>query len=154
MWYTPIVHSSHWLQRTPGSAFHQKNSNLKAPSGNKSGFFETLSPVAPSTGHWLCSPLVWTLDWNKLGARRGSRHVVKSAVTDPIAYFCCTSLCICYFSHLDFGHLRHKFLAQPSVSLHVGLGLTLRLPFNKRPLIWIYSTDEHHDHWILRLDYQ
>lgn len=154
MWYTPIVHFSHWLQRTPGSAFYQKNSNLKSPSGNKSGFFETLSPVAPSIGHWLSSPLIWTFDRNKLGAKRGPRHVVKSGVMDPIAYFCCRSLFICYFSNLYFGHLSHKFLAQPSVFLHISFCLILHLPFNKRPLVWIYSTDEHRDCWILRLHYQ
>lgn len=61
---------------------------------------------------------------------------------------------MCYFSNLDFGHLSHKFLAQSSVSLHISFYLILRLPFNKRPLVWIYSTDEHHDCWILRLHYQ
>lgn len=54
MWYTPVVHFSHWLKRTPCSAFYQKNANLKAPSGNKSVFYsETLNPLAPSTGHNL-----------------------------------------------------------------------------------------------------
>lgn len=71
---------------------------------------------------------------------------MKLGTVDPIAYFCCRFFIFLHSSYLNsLGHPSLKFLAPPSVSLPVFLRLVLYMPFNKRPLVWLYSTDEHYD---------
>lgn len=85
--------------------------------GNRSGFYsETLSPLPPSTGeHSLPTQI------GKLEERLD--FIYKLGIVDPIAYVAKDPFSSLILPVSTILATCHKFLAPPSVSFHVLLGL-------------------------------